>query len=497
MEQVTSVSQLSDVRPTDWAFQALQSLVERYGCIAGYPDATFRGNRAITRYEFAAGLNACVDRTKELIDSSTVDLAKSQDLAALSKLQTEFAAELATIRDRVNPLDQRNTTLEKQQFSTTTRLFGQAIFAAQGSTAIDIDLFPRDGVPERRGSTNLTAGNKVELSLATSFRGDDLLLTGLQTGNIGSTATTLFSNMGRFAYESEQNNRVVVSDLSYRFPVSRNFGIIVGPAGVNPANTFRGINPLESYGDGSLSLFGQRNPISAIGNGTGGIGFDWQITPRVSLQGVYSVAIPGFAGATGGLFNRFTIGTQLSLAPTDQIDVGLNYLFSRSPDDLIGGGIGDGQLLSPFAPTNSGFDTHGIGATAAWRVNRHWTVGLWGGWTSSLARDVSGSVQTTNWMVFSAFPDLLVRGNLGGILLGQPPKITASTLPTDYNFPRFSDGGIPGGQPNTALHLEAFYRARLHPNIDLTPGILVIFNPNHNAANGTLVIGSLRATFRY
>lgn len=36
-EQVTSVSQLSDVKPTDWAFQALQSLVERYGCIAGYP----------------------------------------------------------------------------------------------------------------------------------------------------------------------------------------------------------------------------------------------------------------------------------------------------------------------------------------------------------------------------------------------------------------------------------------------------------------------------
>lgn len=40
--QVTSVSQLSDVQPTDWVFQALQSLVERYGCIAGYPDGTFR-----------------------------------------------------------------------------------------------------------------------------------------------------------------------------------------------------------------------------------------------------------------------------------------------------------------------------------------------------------------------------------------------------------------------------------------------------------------------
>ncbi len=41
LSQVTSVSQLSDVQPTDWAFQAVQSLVERYGCIAGYPDGSF------------------------------------------------------------------------------------------------------------------------------------------------------------------------------------------------------------------------------------------------------------------------------------------------------------------------------------------------------------------------------------------------------------------------------------------------------------------------
>ena len=33
--QVTSVSQFSDVQPTDWAYQALSNLVERYGCVAG------------------------------------------------------------------------------------------------------------------------------------------------------------------------------------------------------------------------------------------------------------------------------------------------------------------------------------------------------------------------------------------------------------------------------------------------------------------------------
>jgi hypothetical protein len=56
-QNVTSVSQLTDVRPTDWAFTALQSLVERYGCIAGYPDRTYRGNQATSRYEFASGIN--------------------------------------------------------------------------------------------------------------------------------------------------------------------------------------------------------------------------------------------------------------------------------------------------------------------------------------------------------------------------------------------------------------------------------------------------------
>lgn len=67
MAQVTSVSQLRDVQPTDWAFSALQSLVERYGCIAGYPDGTYRGDRPLSRYEFAAGLNACLDRVNEFI----------------------------------------------------------------------------------------------------------------------------------------------------------------------------------------------------------------------------------------------------------------------------------------------------------------------------------------------------------------------------------------------------------------------------------------------
>lgn len=144
MAQVTSVSQLSDVQPTDWAFQALQSLVERYGCIAGYPNGTYRGNRALTRYEFAAGLNACLDRVNELIATATSELVTKQDLATLQKLQEEFAAELATLRGRVDALEAKTAELEANQFSTTTKLQGEAVAAITdvfgGNTVNDVDV---------------------------------------------------------------------------------------------------------------------------------------------------------------------------------------------------------------------------------------------------------------------------------------------------------------------------------------------------------------------
>ena len=118
MAQVNSVSQLSDVKPTDWAFQALQSLVERYGCITGYLDKTYRGNRALTRYEFAAGLSTCTERINHLIALSTADLVKKEDLETFSKFLEEFAAELTTLRGRIDAI--ANLAMLKRMLYFTT-----------------------------------------------------------------------------------------------------------------------------------------------------------------------------------------------------------------------------------------------------------------------------------------------------------------------------------------------------------------------------------------
>ena len=499
MAQVTSVSQLSDVQPTDWAFQALQSLVERYGCIAGYPDGTFRGNRALTRYEFAAGINACLDRVNELIEAGTSDLASEEDIATLQRLQEEFSAELATIRGRVDSLEARTAELEANQFSTTTKLFGQAIFGLQGRTENTADFFPVDGIKDTEDpSTNINLLSNVQLSLFTQFSPRTILLTGLQAGN-GSTAPRL-SNDTILGYEADTDNQFELSDLSVRHLFGNNFAVIAGPIGVNAVNVFRGANRVESAGQGPISAFAQRNPVINIGNGRGGVGFDWQVNPRISLQAVYSAstpADPANAGIFGGRSGATSTGVQLTLAPTDTIDVALNYINSYTPSAFsgqIGLGVGDTQLT--FA---SPLKTDAFGATVAWRATPGITVGGWGGFTTSRIPNRDGNVETTNWMAFLNFPDLFGEGNLGGIYVGQPPRISESDLPVGKNIPSLfaATGGIAGDQPGTTTHLEAFYRYRVSDNITVTPGVVVLFNPGNTDGSDTVGIGAIRTTFTF
>ncbi len=114
-EQVTSITQFSDVKPTDWAYQALSNLIERYGCVAGYPNGTFKGGQAMTRWEAAALLNACLDRVTEITDE-------------LRRLMKEFEKELAITKARVDGLEAKVGELQATQFSTTTKLKGQVRF---------------------------------------------------------------------------------------------------------------------------------------------------------------------------------------------------------------------------------------------------------------------------------------------------------------------------------------------------------------------------------
>ncbi|HLP88461.1 MAG TPA: iron uptake porin [Nostocaceae cyanobacterium] len=508
--QVTSVSQLEDVQPTDWAFQALQSLVERYGCISGYPDSTFRGNRAITRYEFAAGLEACLQNITTRIGLGQ-ESGNREDLETIQRLQSEFSAELATLRGRVDSLEARTTELEANQFSTTTKFNGTLILGLNTRGSNRGDINPRgDGIKDTDDlGTNTILQSKSVLSLFTQFAPRNFLITNIRYMN-GSTLprfnpnpsviNAVSNNDVILSYEYPAYSNPLIADLFFNWQVSDNLAVKVGTAGMDMINHFRGLSRVDGPPTGTLSRFGLRNPIINTGFGQGGIAFDWQMNKNASLQALYSSNTASLPTTGNGLFDgNTTIGLQLLVSPSKDLDVAFQYINNYSRNGCMLTFVGDDCLTGVDLSTSAPLQTNAFGGSLNWQITKGINLGGWGGYTTSSIPGSSGTVETTNYMVYLNFPDLFGRGNLGGIYFGQPPKIVSSDLPVGNNVPDLINGGTgrAGGQPGTTLHLEAFYRMRVSDNISITPGIIHIIEPGHTPNSDPVTMGILRTTFLF
>jgi Carbohydrate-selective porin, OprB family/S-layer homology domain len=485
--QVTSVSQLSDVQPTDWAFQALQSLVERYGCIAGYPNGTYRGNRAMTRYEFAAGLNACLERVNELIATATGDLVTKQDLEVFRRLQEEFSAELATLRGRVDAVEAKAAELEANQFSTTTKLQGQVV-------GVISNVFSGDNVNSvsPKNDNNTTLGARARVEFVTSFSGKDTLFTRIQANNIlgpeiGTPEGSLF-----FAGE-DGNMNAVIDALWYKFPLGKSTEVIaIANAGAADDVTST-INIFDGDGAfGALSTFGTRNPIYYQMDGAG-LGITQNFGDKLSLNLAYLAGESNNpapkAGLTDGAYGALA---QLTFKPSDRISVGLTYINSYKQE--LGAGSSRANPISRFSDENGldvPFSSNSYGLQASLGISENIVLGGWVGYSNS--RNVStkgglvdrGTLDIWNWAVTLGFPDLGKKGNLAGVIVGMEPKVTGSSI----------DGY--GKDEDTSYHIEAFYQYKVSDNITITPGVIWLTAPDHNNNNDDVVIGALRTTFSF
>ncbi len=501
MEQVTSVNQLRDVKPTDWAFQALRNLVESYGCLVGYPDSTYRGDRSMTRYEFAAALNSCLDYiNRTLTLTGDGEIPSQRDFEVFKRLREEFVLELSLLRGQVDGIEARTRELELTQFSTTTKLNGQVTIGVQGRTSNEADLFPRDGDRETDDpGDNINLISLTHLSLSTSFNPRSSLYIGLLDQR-GSGDPKLTSD-GRVAYDFGETDGFILSDLNYRFLIGGNFAGYIGTEGVNMTTVFEGANRFKSAGSGPISFFAQRNPLLNIGLGEGGVGFDWQFSERASLKAVYSTTIPGFFVNENAAEGHNTGAVQLALTPIEPLDITIYYVNDYSPDGFLISFAGDEQLTAtnPSTGDSAPLQTNAVGTTINWQVSPSLVLGGWTGYTNSYIPGESGRVETVNYMLFANFPDLFGEGNLGGIYVGQPPKIISSNLSTGNNIPDFFDTGEgdSGRQPGTTIHLEAFYRWQLSDNISVTPGLIYVFQPGHSPDSDSFAVGAVRTNFSF
>ncbi|MCD8487213.1 MAG: iron uptake porin [Desertifilum sp.] len=485
LAQITSVSNLSDVQPTDWAFQALESLMARYGCLSGYPDNTYRGNRALTRYEFAAGVNACLDRILTRISDSSLEVS-SEDWLILNRLQEDFAVELAALQTQVDRLETQVNQLENQQFSPIVRLNTSVVFAGT-----DLIGDRADANPDTQINSNFALNYRMRFNLVSSFTGRDRLMVRLQSSNrVPNFSGVSGTEMTRLSFEvGNTNDRINLNLLEYRFPIGDRLNLyLYGNAASHHFYT-NVLNPyFASFGGakGSPSRFSERNPIYRIGFlSPGGAAANYQFSDAVRLDFGYLTDNLNNPTAGAGLFNgSYSALGQLTVRPTSNLNFAFTYVRNYAANGNLLHRTGSEFSNTPFG-LGVPLTSNSYGLQALWRMTPRFAVSGWFGYTQANRVDGRrGQADAINYAVNLAFPDLFKDGAVGGVGFGMPPKVIRNTLSQRQD-------------PDTGFHLEAFYEYPLNRNIKLIPGVMYLVNPDHNAANGNIFVGTFRTVFNF
>ncbi|MEM6612045.1 MAG: iron uptake porin [Cyanobacteria bacterium P01_C01_bin.72] len=481
LNQVTNVNQLRDVSPTDWAYEALRSLVDRYGCISGFPNQTYRGDQPLSRYEFAAGLNSCLNQIERLIASQGASIDPT-DLDTVNRLGAEFEAELGALGGRVDEVEGRTAVLEDNQFSTTTKLEGEVVFGISG----EFNTTDND---------EIVFQDRVRLAFVSSFFGEDALYTRIDASNAGFGFQTEDGNgdpidldTGTLTYQtSPSGNDVGIGWLAYYFPIGDRIDVYLPAAFPLWVDFVPSLSPfLDSFtgASGSLSSFAESSPIYKIGlAGGGGIGGNVEVTDFLTISA-------GFFGGDsfnpsesedGGLFNEeYSILGQATFSfLDDRLQLAGTYVLGQlGADDntIFDLGVGTASARQPFG-ANEKVAANSYGIQAAYQLGDRLAINAFGMFTDAqISEDGDGEADIWSYGAGLSFPDLGKEGNLGALFAGVEPYADDESNP---------------------IHLEALYKYQFNDNISVTPGVMYIVNPNGNDEDDDALFGVIRTTFTF
>lgn len=451
LAQVTSVSELSDVQPGDWAYTALQRLVEEYGCLAGYPDRTYRGSRALTRYEFAAGLNACLDVVIQLVASEPDAVAN----ANLQRLQQEFAAELSTLRGDTDFLEAAVVALEANQFSTTTQLRGQlnthlVVPFGEASLSADTPNGSPDATPASSDSTvggpeaDATFEYRATLNFDTSFTGTDQLRLSLRTGDATSTLANTENGLASSG-GGGTNDNLELDDVFYRFAVGDRISATIA-ANSMVTDDFVSSTIVPFDGPSVADAGGPEFYDLYDGGSSFGAGVTVSLSDSLMLDLAYATDTGNVNEPGGGLFDSYSYIAQLN---------------------LLSDGIFDGAIA--YIDGDSGPDSPQY--TLAGLVSLDFGRVIVGGHYAYTPAEDGGELNS--YVGGLAFPDLFGAGNELGLY-----------------------GGVSPALDRDPWLVEAYYRISLDQFFSLTPAF-IYSNSDGDDSDTENTYGAVRATFAF
>jgi hypothetical protein len=443
----------------------------------------------MTRFEAAALLNACLDRVTEVTDE-------------LKRLMKEFEQELAILKGRVDGLEARVGELEATQFSTTTKLKGQATFVVgansfAGDATDGAGVKRADAAAAQSGAT--TFNYDLKLFLDTSFTGRDLLRTVLRSGNFANSAFSGNGYVGldslEVAFEEDSGpNSVGVNRLFYQFPIGDSFTATVG--GLVRQDDMLAVWPSAYPADTVLDFFTYAGAPGAYNLTLGqGAGLSWE-SDDFSVSANYlsnngSNSNPGSGnnacGATsGGIANACSgnNGTvQVAYAP-ENWGLAAAYNYASTDNNGVGLYAGNGTPAAvgfqAFGPTNS------AGLSAWWTPEESGLIpSISTGWgisttdakdsATGVGANVKGST-SQSWYVGLQWADAFIEGNTLGMAVGQPTFVTSVDWKSSYTGDKYV------GDEGYAW--EWWYQFQVTDNISVTPAIYYLSRPLGSTTGG-------------
>jgi len=198
-----------DVPRTHWAYDAVDYLVKK-GLVEGYPDGTYKGDRTLTRYEFAQVIARAYAAIEELVNKGGEVAIDTE--AIINDLMEEFGPEIEDLRKLANETKARVDDLEKKLQDNSTKDADLAAKLEKIGTKIKFN-----GIMKLRweGKYYDQPGNARIQRPRISFRfdlsapvNDEVTFGGrLGTGGVGSNVaseTTLTSVFGIKAFDLER-----------------------------------------------------------------------------------------------------------------------------------------------------------------------------------------------------------------------------------------------------------------------------------------------------
>jgi hypothetical protein len=460
--QITAVSQLSNIGLNSWNFQALQGLNSRYQCLAN--NNIEQLPQVITRNHFAVLLYQCFNNLQQ--ENNLLD---RQDISIINRLQQDFEPKFIGLKTRINQLESRANTVKKESFSPQVELEGEAIIALA-------DVWQNDN------DSSLTLGNRLRLDFITSFSDLDEFQIRLQGRSIPELEEVTGTNMSNLGFDGADDNEIEIDEIEYEILLTETTKLNLYALGGGMGDIIPAINPLFSgSGDGAISLFGRENPIRRQAEGTA-IALSQDLGEKFNFTAGY-VSNQANEPDSGLLKTPYGAIAQVVFLPSKKLNFSLTYNYTSNN---VGTGTGSALAENPFGDSED-ITAHGLGGEFSWLLQSNISLGGRVGWIQAESQDLSDNPQADilTWAMMLGVTDLGQKDSLLGLVFGQPPKAMENNLGTEFE------------DPDTAYHLEAFYRWQLTDDIAVTPGLFTIFNPEHNSENNSIVVGTIRTTLEF